>query len=116
LPKVARRGNAEGIGGRLGASESHKIGTIKMFYHFDVAGVRTTFVDIDDHPILHKVRSLFIIDTVEALQRGRDLYPAHRHSTIFHIDAITSKVLLAPHFDPALSATKMCAISMWEAR
>jgi hypothetical protein len=35
---------------------------------------------------------------------------------IYHIDAITSKVLLAPHYTPELKHREMCAITMWEAR
>ena len=116
LPKVARRGNAEGVGGRLGASESHLIGSIKMFYHFNIDGQITTFVDILDHPILEKERSMYIVDTVLSLRPGKDEYRVTTDSTIYHIDAITSKVLFAPHYSPHLKATRMCAICMWEAR
>jgi hypothetical protein len=108
--------NRPGVGGLLGASTSHKIGTIKMFYYFRLDGVETTFVDIMDHPVEAKQRSMYIIATVPALLRGRDRYPVTAATTLYSIDAITSKVLLVPHFTPALAATKMCAICMWDAR
>jgi hypothetical protein len=113
---VRRRYNADGIGGRLGASMSHLVGTIKMFYHFNIAGQETTFVDIRNHPITEKVRSLYIIDTVQPLRKGLDRYPVTAGSTIYHVDAITSKIMLAKHYSPALAGTKMCGIVMWEAR
>ena len=32
MPVVPRRWNQDGVGGRAGASESHKVGIINMFY------------------------------------------------------------------------------------
>jgi hypothetical protein len=114
LPRVARRGNAAGVGGLAGASMSHKIGTIKMFYHFNVNGHETTFVDILDHVVTKKEGRMYIIDTVPSLMRGK--HRVTSESTIYHIDSITSKVLLAPHYDPLKASTQMCVITMWEAR
>ena len=113
LPKVRRRFNIAGVGGTLGASASFKIGTIKMFYHFKIGAVETTFVDILDHPVLEKVRGLYIIKKVPALQQGSTNHPVTATSTIYHIDSITSKILLAPHFTPELMSTRMCGIRMW---
>jgi hypothetical protein len=116
LPRVVRHHGSHGIGGDLGGSMSHLIGTIKMFYHFDINGQRTTFVDILDHPILRKDRSMYIIAYTPQLLMGRSAHPVTAASTIYHIDAITSKVLLAPHYTPELKHREMCAITMWEAR
>ena len=113
---MRRRFNAEGIGGRLGTSESHLVGTIKMFYHFDIGGQETTFVDILNHPVLEKFRSLYIVDTVQPFRKGKDRYPVTAGSHIYHIDAITSKIMLAKHFSPEYAGTRMCGIVMWEAR
>jgi hypothetical protein len=88
-----------------------------MFYHFDVEGQSTTFVDIMDHPLIIKERSMYIIESTLALQRGNHhVHPVTTNSTIYHIDAITSKVLLVPHYSHLLKDTQMCAIRMWEAR
>ena len=116
LPRVSRRPTLAGVGGMLGGSTSFKIGTIKMFYHFKIGAVETTFVDILDHPVLEKVRGLYIIQKVPALQRGSTKHPVTATSTIYHIDSITSKILLAPHFTPELMPTRMCGIRMWSAR
>lgn len=117
LARVAPRGNAEGVGGRLGSSESYKVGTIKMFYHFP----RTpsiTFVDILDLPVRRKLRSLYIVAAQPAFPRGFACNPVTATSTLYHIDSITSKVLLAPHYteDETEATTEMCGIPMWDAR
>ena len=121
LGRVRRRGNVEGPGGHEGSSTSHKIGTIKMFYHFPalVNGCSTTFVDILEIPVLRKWRSLFIVPTQPSLPRGFQCNAAvTRQSTIYHVDVITAKVMLAPNYteDEEEATTEMCALTMWEAR
>jgi hypothetical protein len=114
---VGRRFNQPGVGGRDVAAQSHLIGTIKMFYHFDdLGGQQHTFVDIANHHIIEKIRSMYIVDTCLTLRTGFNHHPILAESTIIHIDAITSKVLLVPHFAPEYKDVRMCAIPMWEAR
>ena len=119
MPRVRVRGNLEGVGGRFGASESHKIGTIKMMYYFpSIAEYAGTFVDIEDRPVSRKLRSLFIVDHHLPLPQGHHAHPITNASTLYHIDAITHKIKLVPHFhqDTKKSVTEMCGIIIWEAR
>ena len=117
LPKVRPRGNVEGVGGRAGSSESCLIGTINMFYVFHMKDNTTDiFVDITNHPIKHEVRSIYVLGlTPHSLEPGFTRTAAPGQCFI-HIDSITHKVLLAPHYDPDLGDTYTNAIRMWEAK
>jgi hypothetical protein len=82
-----------------------------------VGGGSETFVAIIPHPILGKVRSMYIIDTFDSGVLGGFSYRFDPTTDrLIHIDQITSKIILVPHFNQALEHTKMCGISMWEAR
>ena len=121
LPYVRPRGNLGGVGGLLGSSESHRIGTILMLYTFTVHRHgklydTATFVEVADRPVLEKIRSLYNINSVAAehLPAAGGAYSGDNY--LIHVDAITAKVRLVPHFLPRLAATHMLAITMWEAR
>jgi hypothetical protein len=116
LPRVKRMYNLPGVGGLDGASTSHLIGTIKMFYHFDVGGVKNTFVDILNHPFNRKEGRMYILPTVLSLVQGKHMHPIIPTSRLYHIDSVTSKVIFVPHYNPPDSSTQMCGIPMWESR
>ena len=118
-PFVTPRHNQQGIGGLDGSVSSLKIGTIWMFYRFQLIGNSslTTFVSITDRPIVGNHGNLKMVDTV----KSDTLLPNfnHRHDpsvhNLIHIDSISHKVKLVPHFD-ASNNEHMFAINMWEAR
>lgn len=123
LPRVQRRGNAAGVGGRLGSSTSYKIGTINMFYVFTMSGVLEptrpricVFASITDRPVLTHSRSMYIVNTVrEELEKvGFEYEHLQDIHSMIHVDSITSKVMLVPHYDEDKSDSQMCGISMWE--
>ena len=132
LPVVKRRGNLAGPGGEGGSSTSHRVATVHMFYHFTMQGSRpetyrggvtlkalpdeATFAIISDRVVHDKIRSMHIVDAVRdsATKPGFKFKTAAEH-TIIHIDSITAKVMLVPHFD-ATQNHLMCAIPMWIAR
>jgi hypothetical protein len=123
LPRVALRHNRDGPGGSEGSSTSHKVGLVHMFYTFTMMGYaasglakQATFAAITDCPLVSpKVRSLYFIDAP-----SERLYPKFRfvltdaHSLI-HVDSITAKVMVVPHFDRDLRSTQSCGIPMWRA-
>ena len=99
----------------------YRLGVINMFYKFATSSNTDGYqilVDITQKPVLSKVRSLYVVarearDT--QLKRFTHTYTRSTHALI-HIDWITHKIFLAPHFDEALRATQMCGIPMWEMR
>ena len=122
LPRVSRRYNQQGAGGLDGSSTSHRVATIGMFYTFIMHGggdrsKRATFVSITDRPVKHKVRSMYIIDSVRcdtSLQRFG--YVHSDANTLIFIDSITSKLKLVPHYLQSKQDELMCGIPMWDAR
>lgn len=114
LPTVPRRGNVA-----EGSSSFYRLARIECFYVVRFGGVEVPLVQITDLPILGSVRSLRVISKPEPMPRpGWDTYKhilqaAVADVELIHIDSITHKVFLAPHFD---SEDEMCAIRMWEAR
>ena len=116
LVKVARRPNLAGVGGSLGSSTSHLIGTVGMFYRFNMVGGDTpaTFVSIKPRTVVGKDRSMYIVDTVSDDTAVSGFKYAHMAGHMFiHIDSITAKVKLVPHYDEVKRAQFMCAIRMW---
>ena len=132
LPRVGRRGNRPGAGGAEGSSTSHRVATVHMFYHFSMEGSRpesyrggvtlkalpdeATFAIVSDRVVHDKIRSMHIVDAVRdsATKPGFKFKTAAEH-TIIHIDSITAKVMIVPHFDTTQNHL-MCAIPMWIAR
>lgn len=123
LPRVRCRGNVPGVGGRLGASTSYMVGTVNMFYVFNMDGAspperpRTcTFASVTDRPVLGHVRSMFIVDTVSAETEKVGFKYEHLDGvhTMLHVDSITFKIMLVPHYDSDKSTTHMCGIPIWE--
>ena len=112
---------ADGPGGWEGSSTSRKICTVHMFYTFNMQGPgpkRATFVAITDRPVLSRARSLSVISWAgeRDLKPGFDFEMTDGHELI-HIDSITWKVKLAPHFNSDLAtAGQACAIPIWESR
>ncbi len=71
------------------------------------------FVSVRDVPI----QSRFRIESVreDTASVGWSGIGDLAGGVLIHVDAITHKVKLAPHFNSDLSDTYMCAIPMWEA-
>ncbi len=119
LPKVVPRGNVPGVGGLLGSSTSHLIGTVGLFYRFVMDGGPSpaVFVSVTPRLIKEKERSMYIIEGVmdDSLMSRFDHVHTEQH-TFIHIDSITAKVKLVPHYDLAKRAAFMCAIPMWYVR
>ena len=119
LPYVPRRGNRDGIGGRVGSSQSYLIGCINMMYVFQLDNLPIVLVDITGLPIVSVVRSLYVVERPAsdmAHLAGFTNLTENMDSEgrcIIHIDSITSKIHLAPHFT---DEAYMCAIRMWTAR
>jgi hypothetical protein len=100
-PRVRRRGNADGVGGRDGNIGSSLLGTVNMFYTF---GHKTndaqTFVEITPLPITDRIRDLFEIDAIarsEARLNGFARVPSGP-TTMIHVDAVAFQVKVVPHF------------------
>jgi hypothetical protein len=124
LPKVAVRPNVPGVvGGSLGSSASHLIGTVGLFYRFQMNGGPSPamFVSVKPRKIKEKERSLYILDGTGVIDEAHVHKKGHSHvhtlqHTLIHIDAITAKVKIVPHYDLAKRAAFMCAIPMWHVR
>ena len=101
-----------------------RVGSIVMFYLLEEDGERASrqelFVELVDHPVIGKYRSLHIVDNPGAmLKEGFKVEPRPNIGSAqnyYHIDAIKAKAFLAPHFDITLRDTQMCAIEMFSAR
>jgi hypothetical protein len=119
-PYVRRRGNEANVpGGTLGSSQSHLVGTVRMFYVFtDPHGKNEVFASIRDRKILEKDNSMAIIDTLNADIRVRAFEYEYDSNldTVVHIDAITAMLMCVPHYNAERSNTHMCCIHMWHAR
>ena len=124
LPKVPRRGNLEGVGGLDGSSTSHCIGTIQMFYTCEMVSLvpgrpsTATFLDVIVRPKLRTWQDIFILENDRQLVGTEKIGFNHVHSPVhklIHVDSITSKVMLVPHFQEE-KTHEMCAIRMWDAR
>lgn len=121
IPIVHRRGNNPGPGGLEGSDTSRRIATINMFYAVRVQdnGEQRDvhLVDLTDIPVGGFYRKLSIVssDTVRAQRRLPGLNFQHGSGTLFHIDAISAKVMLVPHFDDSKKDSLMIAIPIWEA-
>jgi hypothetical protein len=120
LPRVVPRGNVPGVvGGLLGSSTSHLIGTVGLFYRFEMDGGPSpaVFVSVTPRLIKEKERSMYIIEGVIDDTRIRGFEHVHTKLLHFmHIDSITAKVKLVPHYDLAKRTAFMCAIPMWYVR
>ena len=122
VPYVRPRGNQDGVGGIEGSSQSVKVGTIGMFYTFEMTQENDngekyqTFVSIQDHPVIDKYHNIYVIEkyhTVE-LPGFRYVHDPSIH-TLIHIDSILGKVKFVPYFN-RLDLSKTCVIRMWEVR
>jgi hypothetical protein len=109
---------APGIaGGWDGSATSHHVATINMFYQTTTTlGDVQIFASVSVRPIVSKLRSMHIINTVRADRRKRGFRFVHDHAVhaFIHVDSITAKVMFVPHFKTG--ETHMCAVRMWEAR
>ena len=113
-----------------------KVGTILMFYHvqheLDRHGASysddnprrarprvETFVQIKDVPVRGKHAKLFLVDRqVIAKHKPKfaEGYTASQDPNMyFHIDVISYKACLVPHFDPN-EDDLMCVIPVWHAK
>lgn len=103
----------------VGSSASYKIGTIRMIYSFGIGQSQMSFVDIEPRPVLNRVRSLYVVKTLrEETQTGFQVIrnEGRVHKTLIHLDQVTNRIMLCPHFDEELRTTQQCGITMWEAR
>ena len=122
VPYVSRRGNVPGPGGFDGSSDSHKIGTVVMFYIVPMTSSREhpsqmSFVSIIDRPVLGRIRSMFRLNSVhiEPLQGFSSTYDRECH-TLIQIDSVAFKVMIVPHYDFQNNPSEVFAIRMWESR
>jgi hypothetical protein len=113
-----------------------KVGTILMFYHvqheLDRNGASysddnprrarrrvETFVQIKDMPVRGKHAKLFLVDRQDIAKHKPKFsaaYTASRNPNMyFHIDVISYKACLVPHFDPEEHGL-MCVIPVWSAK
>jgi hypothetical protein len=113
FPVVVPRGNRDGVGGRRGNADSAKVGIINMFYIFD----GTILVDVTVLPLVEKYRSLYIVENKEVQPRVQFkavyTFMSAVDRLVIHVDAISCKVHLAPHF---ANTALLCGIPMWDAR
>lgn len=124
LPRIRRRGNAAGPGGLEGSSTSHQVGTICMFYQLAMQGTseglprHIVVVSVLVHPEVGRANQLRVVDTVreDVKLLGWDHFHDSRVHTLIHVDSITSRVMLVPHFDRSKKDSQMCVIPMWKAR
>ena len=122
LPYVRPRYQRRGVGGHLGSSTSHRIGTIQMFYSLVMTGAPSRprecqCVVVVDRPVKSLDHGMYITDSVrQDTEQVKFNYEPTHTSTFIHVDSITHKVKLVPHYDKALKDTLMCGISMWSAR
>jgi hypothetical protein len=96
-----------------------RLGTIGMFYHVRMEGPgqrEALFVAVKDRPVTGKVRSMHITPTfVEDGSKPKFKFVLTESHLLLHVDSISAKVMLVPHFDHTLAATHMCGLKMWEA-
>jgi hypothetical protein len=118
LPYVRPR---RGEQGAEGSSLSHKVGTVRMVYRIKMEGPGpewALFVSLLDRPELGYVHNMYEVATVREDTRlvgFNHNYSLHNH-TLVHVDSITSKIKLVPHFNQTKRATHMCGIRIWLAR
>lgn len=112
------------------------VGTILMFYQvhheLDPAGapyseenprrVRRrveTFVQIKNIPVITKHAKLFLVDRQIIAKHqpkfSKDYIPSRDPNMYFHIDVISYKACLVPHFEPDEHCL-MCVIPVWPAK
>ena len=122
-PRVRRRGNQCGAGGRDGSSTSQCLATVNMYYvvrapransrgRFDTA----TIVDITDIPILQRARGMYVVESVRSNTRLLGFNVGTTGRTFVHIDSIAFKIKLVPHWSDELKDALMCGLRVWEAR
>lgn len=72
---------------------------------------------ITDRPVLSLDKGMYIVNSVrqDTEVLGFKFEPTD-NTTLIHIDSITHKVKLVPHYDEDHKDTLMCGISMWTAR
>ena len=116
LLHVLPRGNLPGIGGLLGSSTSYSLGTIALFYRVPMVGGPSpaTFVSVKPRLIKEKERSMYIIDSIcedTSLSAFKHVHTLAHH--LIHVDSITAKVKLVPHYAVDKHDSLMCGIKMW---
>ena len=73
-------------------------------------------VEISDIPILAIERGLYIVKNIPFQPAPGHSHTYSTENTLIHVDAITHKVQLVPHYSPSKRETHMCGIPMWQAR
>ena len=116
LLHVLPRGNLPGIGGLLGSSTSYSLGTIALFYRVPMVGGPSpaTFVSVKPRLIKEKERSMYVIDSIcedTSLSAFKHVHTLAHH--LIHVDSITAKVKLVPHYAVDKHDSLMCGIKMW---
>lgn len=116
IPLVRPRHNLAGPGGLEGSDSSRRIATINMFYAFEIENQATLhLVDLTDIPVEAHYRKMSIVSSVRAQRRLPGFDFAHGSGTLIHIDAMSAKIMLVPHFEESQKDTMMIAIPIWEA-
>jgi hypothetical protein len=93
-----------------------------MFYTCQMTGSpsrpqKCQVLAITDRPVLFLDNGMYVVNSVreETQKLGFKFEPTH-NTTLIHIDSVTHKVKLVPHYDEDHRDTLMCGISMWTAR
>ena len=83
----------------------------------DVAG-RYLLVQITPIPLLGKVRGVYELQkTAPPIKHGfAPLSYEDDRIEFIHVDSITHKIKIVPHFDDSKQADLMCGLRIWETR
>ena len=95
--------------------DARSVGQIRQFYvfrHTQPSVKNVVFVEIQEREVLSKYRSVYELQHFDRGLSG-DLSSVECTGKLLHIDSITFKVHIAPHWS---NTHKLCAIPMWAAR
>jgi len=98
------------------------VGTIQLFYVCKLTDDNNVtreevFVAIRERPLVERDRTLYIVNTVadDTNQPGFTYEYDSSVDKIVHLDSITDRIMLVPHYKKDFADTLMCGIVMWPA-
>ena len=94
-----------------------RIGTINMFYTFNIQPSPLTFLEVSVLPIIERPRgtNFYVVDRIDRSEARLDGFcrvPSGETDIVF-IDSVVKKIKLVPHWT---DEKKMLAIRLWDAR